>query len=68
MSQNDVEAFVVNRLRSKPVSYSVQIDHFVSGDHWQMAASVHGVTEDQVNRERVAADLRHAADLMEGKR
>ena len=59
-------AFVIHRLRSKPVEYKIKIRHFVSGGEWVMGVSVHDVSEpDEVQRERVAADLRRAAELME---
>ena len=59
-------AFVIHRLRSKPVEYTIKIRHFVSGGEWVMGVSVHDVSEpDEVQRERVAADLRRAAELME---
>jgi hypothetical protein len=62
----DPNAFVIHRLRSKPVEYTVKIRHFVSAGEWMMGVSVHDVSEpDEVQRERVAADLRRAADLVE---
>lgn len=63
---NPENAFVVHRLSAKPVEYTVRITHFVSGGEWVMGASVHDVAgPDAVQRERVAADLRNAADLVE---
>lgn len=60
------DLFVVNRLRSKPVEYTVAISHYVSGGEWMMGVSVQNVSDpDDVQRERVAADLRYAADLIE---
>lgn len=61
------EKFVVKRLQAKPVSYTVTISHFVSAGEWQMGLHVEGVAEDTENRERVASDLRFAADLLEQK-
>ena len=64
--EGTADAFVVKRLRSKPVEYIVKIRHFVSGGKWVMGVSVHGVAEpDNVQKERVAADLRYAANLLE---
>ena len=64
MADND--AFIVKRLRSKPVEYTVKISHYVSGGEWVMGVSVHDVSEpDEVQRERVASDLRYAAELLE---
>lgn len=60
------DAFVVNRLRAKPVEYTVKISHYVSGGEWVMGVSVHDVSApDEVQKERVAADLRYAAELLE---
>jgi hypothetical protein len=60
------DAFVINRLRAKPVEYTVKISHYVSGGEWVMGVSVHDVSEpDEVQKERVAADLRYAAELLE---
>lgn len=61
----DHNPFVVNRLRQKPISYTVRIDHFVSGGEWMMGVSVHDVEGDIENRQRIAADLREAAALIE---
>jgi hypothetical protein len=58
-------AMVVNRLRTHPVTYTVEISHFVVGGEWQMGVSVHGTYRDSENRRRVAADLREAADRIE---
>lgn len=63
---NAQDTFVVHRLRSKPVEYTVKIRHFVSGGEWVMGVSVHDVSEpDEAQKERVAADLRYAAELLE---
>lgn len=63
---SDPGAFVIHRLRAKPVEYTVRISHFVRDDAWVMGMSVHDVADpDAVQRERVAADLRHAAILLE---
>lgn len=60
------DAFMVRRLRRKPIEYTVTISHFVSGGTWVMGVSVRGVSEmDEVQRDRIATDLRHAADLVE---
>lgn len=56
--------FVVHRLRSKPVEYTVTIRHFVSGGEWHMSVQVNDVSEDPENRFRVAADLAHASHML----
>ncbi len=58
-------AFVVHRLRSKPVEYTVTISHFVRAGQWVMSVGVDDVAEDRENRLRVAADLRAAAEWIE---
>lgn len=60
--------FVVHRLRSKPVEYTVTIRHFVSAGEWQMGVTVQDVGEDDTNRERVADDLEAAAQMLRNKR
>ena len=64
-NDNDPSQFVTNRLRSKPVSYCVEIDHFVCGGDWQMSITVKDVAPDPENRKRIAADLRAAAEILE---
>lgn len=60
------DAFVIRRLRAKPVEYTVKIRHFVSGGEWMMSVSVHDITTlDAVQRSRVTADLRQAAELLQ---
>lgn len=59
------DQFVVHRLRSQPVAYTVSIKHFVSGGEWTMSAAVNGVGDDEESRKRVAFDLRTAADWLE---
>ncbi len=59
------DQFVIHRLKSKPVSYSVGISHFVSHGEWQMAITVTGVGEDNENKRRVATDLRAAAEMLD---
>jgi hypothetical protein len=62
------DQFVINRLRSKPVTYKVEISHFVAGGKWQMGIQVNDISEmDRRNRESIAADLRRAADMMENE-
>lgn len=58
-------AFVVKRLRAKPVEYKVLISHFVRNGEWVMSVGVEGVEEDRENRLRVAADLAAAARWIE---
>ena len=57
--------FVVNRLRSKPITYTVTISHFVVDSEWMMSVQVADLTEDDENKSRIAGDLRHAADMLE---
>ena len=60
------DTFVIHRLRGKPVEYEVRIRHFVSGGKWVMGVSLHGVSDpDEMQRTRVAHDLRQAADWIE---
>lgn len=60
------DAFVIHRLRAKPITYGVEITHFVSGDEWMMSVTVSDVSmETPEERARVAEDLRAAADLVE---
>lgn len=59
------DQFVIHRLRSKPVEYTVQIRHFVSGGSWQMGVTVLDLAEGDEARSRVADDLRYAADMLE---
>jgi hypothetical protein len=61
------DAFVIHRLRAKPVEYVFKITHFVEAGEWQMSITVEGVAKDEENRHRVAADLRVAADWLERK-
>lgn len=58
-------AFVVHRLRAKPVEYSVTISHYVSDGEWTMRATLNDVAGDKENCLRVAADLRMAAQWIE---
>jgi len=60
------DAFVIARLRSKPVEYKVIICHYVSGGRWMMGLRLEGVGEiNDQQRERIAFDLREAARLVE---
>lgn len=60
------DAFVIHRLRAKPISYSVGITHFVGDGDWMMSVTVNDVSmENDDERARVAEDLRAAADLIE---
>jgi hypothetical protein len=58
-------AFIVHRLRSKPVEYTVTISHFVRAGEWVMSVGVNDIDDDRENKLRVAADLRAAADWIE---
>jgi hypothetical protein len=57
--------FIVHRLRSKPVEYTVTISHFVRAGKWVMSVGVDNVEDDRENKLRVAADLRAAAEWIE---
>lgn len=57
--------FVIKRLRSKPVEYTVTIRHFIAAGEWKMSVAVQDVSEDDTNRKRVASDLRRAAEMLE---
>lgn len=57
--------FVIHRLKSKPVSYTVGIRHFVSHGQWQMGIEVMGAGEDEENKRRIASDLRAAAEMLD---
>lgn len=57
--------FVINRLRTKPVSYSVRLSHLVIAGEWQMGVEFFDVAGDMENRARIAADLRRAAEMIE---
>lgn len=60
------DQFVVHRLRSKPVEYTVRIRHFVAGGEWQIGVTVMDVADEGPEEcIRVASDLRTAADLLE---
>ena len=57
--------FVVNRLRAKPVEYTVRISHFVAAGEWQMAIEIEDIGPmDLENKKRIAADLQLAAELI----
>jgi hypothetical protein len=58
-------AFVVHRLRSKPVEYTVLISHFVRAGQWVMSVGVNDIADTREDRLRVAADLRAAAEWIE---
>lgn len=60
------DAFVIHRLRAKPISYGVEIVHYVSEGEWMMSVTVNDVSmENDDERSRVAEDLRAAASLVE---
>ena len=65
MAVDASDQFVVHRLRSKPVEYTVIIRHFVVDGLWQMGVTVQDVSDDDTNHQRVAADLRYAAEMLE---
>jgi hypothetical protein len=59
------DQFVVHRLRSKPIEYTVRIRHFVVAGEWQMGVMVLDIAEDDEQKLRVATDLRRAADMLD---
>jgi hypothetical protein len=58
-------AFIVHRLRSKPVEYTVTISHFVRSGQWVMSVGVNDIADTREDRLRVAADLAAAARWIE---
>jgi hypothetical protein len=55
--------FVLHRLRAKPVTYTVEINHFVSDGKWTCRLKLIGIgdlTEQQ--RKNISADLEWAAE------
>ncbi len=56
--------FIVPKLRAKPVTYTVEISHFVQDGQWALAVNPIGVAQDKANRQRVAADLEAAAVIL----
>jgi hypothetical protein len=61
------DQFVIHRLRSKPVEYTVRIRHFVVDGEWTIGVLVLDIVEDDEQKLRVAADLRRAADILDGQ-
>lgn len=62
------DAFVIKRLRAKPITYTVEISHFVSAGDWMMGLTINDVSmENADERARVAEDLRAAAALIESR-
>jgi hypothetical protein len=60
------DRFIVHRLRSRPVEYTVTMRHFVSGDRWMMGVAFDGIALDNAeDRRRVALDLKAAATMLE---
>jgi len=58
-------AFIVHRLRSKPVEYTVTISHFVRAGEWVMSVGINDIADTREARLRVAADLAAAARWIE---
>jgi hypothetical protein len=58
-------AFIVHRLRSKPVEYTLTISHFVRAGEWVMSVGVNDIANTREDNLRVAADLRAAARWIE---
>ena len=65
---DESERFVIKRLRSKPVEYTVTIRHFAMDGEWMMSVNVSGAGDDDENRRRVASDLSRASEIIEGSR
>jgi len=60
------DQFVKNRLRSKPITYTVELSHYVSGDERMFDIKINDIGPmDAENKKRVAQDLRDAADRIE---
>ncbi len=60
------DVFVVHRLRAKPITYNIEINHFVAVGEWMMSVTVNDVSMENADEcARVAEDLRAAADLIE---
>lgn len=64
-SASETDQFVIHRLRSKPIEYTVRIRHFVSGGEWMMGVTVMDIVDDDRGHAAVADDLRRAADIVE---
>ena len=57
--------FVINRLKNKPITYSVDITHYVSGGEWMMSSQFNDVDmEDNESKERVISDLERIIELI----
>lgn len=59
------DQFIVHRLRSKPVEYTILIRHFVIAGEWHMGVTIQDLAEGSEVRLTVADDLRYAADLLD---
>ena len=60
--------FTTERLRRRPIVYTVEIVHFIDEDDcWKLGASVSDVQDSSEDRRRVAADLRKIADWLESE-
>ncbi len=62
------DAFVIHRLRAKPVEYSFKITHYVRDGEWMLGIEVNDLAEDDETRRRLAADLREIATWLEEPR
>lgn len=62
---NDPDAFVIHRLRAKPVEYTIRFRHFVKDGARAFGITVSDIAQDRENRLRIAADLRVAAAMLE---
>lgn len=59
------DAAVVKRLERKPVTYSVELTHFVIDGEWNMGIKIHDLAQmDPETRRRVADDLEQAAAMI----
>lgn len=61
---SNASPFLIQRLRSKPVEYTVTIRHFVADGDWVMSVCVQDVSDDDINKLRVADDLKRAAAMI----
>ena len=59
------DAFVIHRLRAKPVEYSFKVVHFVTDGDWCLGIEVNDLDEDPETKRRLAADLREIATWLE---
>jgi hypothetical protein len=61
----DADRFIIHRLRSKPVEYTITLRHFVSGGEWMLGVLVNDIENSQRAKEAIASDLRYAAAMLD---